>query len=90
MILPWELELLPLIFSHDRSHLQQKVDRLLQETAIIPHKILTISDFEVQLMLACKDVGACSCPKLMLQKVQELNNQNSCNPLHIFPVKGLV
>ena len=62
----------------------------MQETAIIPHKILPISGFEVQLMLACKDVGACSCPKLMLQKVQELNNQNSCNPLHIFPVKGLV
>ena len=89
-ILPQELEQLPLIFSHDRSNLQQKVDHFFQENSIIPRKILTISDFEAQLMLACRDIGACFCPKLMLQKVQELNNQNPCNPLHVFPVKGLI
>lgn len=71
-----ELRELDLIFSHSRSNMQQAVDAFLRAQAVIPRKVVTISDFEVQMMLARCDIGACFCPRLMLQKVGELNTLN--------------
>jgi len=84
-----DLKRLPLIFRHNRSNFQVKINRFFSEMSITPSVPIIISDFEIQLMLAGQNVGACFCPHLALRKVNEINRARKNNFLRTFSVEGL-
>ena len=68
-----DLKKLPLIMSPPSSNLQREVDRFLENTGTTPNSIVTIADFETQMMTAGQDIAACFCPKQLLYKLNDLN-----------------
>ena len=73
MLNPAQLSRLDLIFSPAESNFQVKVDEFLRLQQITPRCVITIPDFEIQLQLAARGLGACFCPQTMLLKLDELN-----------------
>ena len=73
MLNPAQLSRLDLIFSPAESNFQVKVNEFLRLQQITPRCVITIPDFEIQLQLAARGLGACFCPQMMLLKLDELN-----------------
>lgn len=84
---PAQLGELDLIFSPSHSNFQAKVDAFLREQKVVPRTVITIPDFEIQLQLAARGLGACFYPRMMLPKLTELNGGE--NGLVSLPVQGL-
>ena len=84
-----EIRNLPLIFRHNRSNFQSKINRFFEDMGIVPNVTISITDFWIQLMLVGRDLGACFCPHLALRMVAEVNRGRDCNFLKIFSVKGM-
>lgn len=88
VLTPAQLGELDLIFSPSHSNFQAKVDEFLRGQRITPRTAITIPDFEVQLQLAARGLGACFYPRMMLPKLAELNAAGE-NCLVSLPVQGL-
>ena len=83
-----DLEQLPAIFSPPVSHLQREIDRFLKHSGITPKHIITISDYELQMMIAAQGIAICFCPEQFLIKLDRLNTQGNPHKLCSFPLDG--
>ena len=64
---------LPCLLSPVTSKFRKKIDLFCAGAGVTLHEIASISDFELQMMLAAKDQGVCFCPQMLLGKLEELN-----------------
>lgn len=81
---------IPFIFSPGISRLYRTVQHFLDDNGLTLERTLTISDTDTQLLLAAKNCGACFCNKVMLKRIQQLNEtQCENNPLQYFRIEGL-
>lgn len=87
-IFGWErLADLPFLLNPPISHLRKEVDRYFRQLAITPHRSTMVGDFELQLILAAQEEGACFCTQMMLTKMEEVNrNLPEENRLTAFPI----
>lgn len=73
-VFEWErLADLPFLLNPPISHLRKEVDRFFRHQAITPRRSTTVGDFELQLILAAQEEGACFCNQMMLHKMEEIN-----------------
>lgn len=80
----------PFIFSPGISRLYRTVKHFLDDNGLTLERALTISDTDTQIVLAAKNCGACFCNKIMLQRIELLNEtQFIGNPLQYFQIEGL-
>lgn len=87
---PTQLGRLDLILSPSHSNFQAKVDEFLRKQRITPRTVITIPDFEIQLQMAARGLGACFYPRMMLPKLTELNAGPGGACLISLPVQSLV
>lgn len=67
------------ISSPENSYLQSKIDNWLLKQKISIQKQIVVGTYQIQLMLAAQNVGACFCPQMFLKMVHELNQNISEN-----------
>ena len=85
-----DLEKLPFLLSPDSSNIRTAIDTYCDRKEVILPKSTIISDFELQMILAAENMGACFCPKMLLQKMKEINSSIVPeNQLTAFRVEGL-
>lgn len=69
-----ELSAFSYLLSPPTSSFRKKIDSFCTMHGIQLTEIVRLSDFELQLMLAAENQGACFCPKRLLGKMAELNS----------------
>lgn len=72
-IQPSKLSRFSFISGPKDSYLQSKIDSWLANQKISIQKKIIVGTYHIQLMLAAQNAGACFCPQMFLQMVQELN-----------------
>lgn len=90
IIFPKDLTGFPFLLSPNNSRIRQKINMFCDNTGIALSESVTISDYELQLILASQDLGVCFSPKTVLSKMVELNRtMPPDNRLQSFRVHGL-
>lgn len=80
-----QLSQFPFISSPANSYLQTKIDAWLTERKIAICKKIIVSTYQIQLMLASENMGACFCPQMFLQMAAALN-QTTLQDNHLIPI----
>ena len=90
IIFPKDLTSFPFLLSPNNSRIRQKINMFCDNTGIALTESVTISDYELQMILASQDLGVCFSPKTVLSKIKELNcTMPPDNQLQSFRVTGL-
>ena len=79
-----ELALFPFLLSPPHSSFRKKIDSYCEKYGLVLQESMRISDFELQLILAAQDIGACFCPQMLLKKLETYSEV-----LVSLPVEGL-
>lgn len=83
-ISPRVLSPFPFLLSPPHSSFRKKIDSFCERNNLVLQESMRISDFELQLLLATQDMGACFCPQMLLKKVESYGGA-----LVSLPVEGL-
>lgn len=68
---------IPLICSSKNSYLQSKIDAWLAEQNVTIVPKIIVDTFQIKLMLAAQDSGACFCPQMFFRTVNDINGNSS-------------
>jgi len=80
----------PFIFTHSISRTQDIFTEFIVSKDINLKNIITVSDYSLHVSLCARNLGACICPRMMLEQMIRWNgNSDKENRLNAFPVKGL-
>lgn len=90
VIFPKALTAFPFLLSPNDSRIRKNINMFCDNAGISLSESVTISDYELQLILASQDLGVCFSPKTVLTKMRELNHiMPPDNQLEAFRVNGL-